>query len=173
MRCSKLYIGITNPDPLHTKGSEHDENRGTKAGNPLSYLERCEMIRRALREFNVPDYEYEFIPFPISYPEYITQYAPKDAVYFVGMYDEWDEEKYKALKNLNLDIHILWKKELGAKGITGQQVRELIATDEKWSQLVPKSVYAYLTENELDKRIKRLELMRIEEKKIVKMNPEE
>ena len=29
------------------------------------------------------------------------------------------------------------------------------------------SVYHYLTENELDKRVKRLELMRIEEKKAI------
>lgn len=173
MRCRKLYIGITNPDMLHAKMSANDQNRGTKAGNPLSYLERCEMIRRALREFKVPDSEYEFIPFPINYPEYITQYAPKDAVYFMGIYDEWDEEKYKILRSLDLDIHVLWRKELKEKGITGLQVRGLIATDQKWDHLVPKSVYAYLTESQLDKRIKRLELMRIEEKKIIKMEPEE
>ena len=48
-----------------------------------------------------------------------------------------------------------------------RKVRELIATDQEWKQFVPKSVYYYLTENELDKRVKRLELMRIEEKKAI------
>ena len=83
----KLYIGITNPDGAHTRDTVHDENRGTKAGNPLTYFERCEMIRGAMEEFNVPAKEYDFIPFPISMPEYIAQYTPKEAVYYVGMSD--------------------------------------------------------------------------------------
>ena len=93
MRCDKLYIGITNPDGAHTRDTVHDENRGTKAGNPLTYFERCEMIRGAMEEFNVPAKEYDFIPFPISMPEYIAQYTPKEAVYYVGMFDAWAEEK--------------------------------------------------------------------------------
>lgn len=167
MRCDKLYIGITNPDGAHTRDTVHDENRGTKAGNPLTYFERCEMIRGAMEEFNVPAKEYDFIPFPISMPEYIAQYTPKEAVYYVGMFDAWDEEKYKILRSLDLDVNILWRKTEEEKGITGSKVRELIATDQEWKQFVPKSVYHYLTENELDKRVKRLELMRIEEKKAI------
>lgn len=167
MRCQKLYIGITNPDMLHAKASVYDENRGTKAGNPLSYRERCELIRRAMAEFRVPESQYEIIPFPISYPEYITQYAPEDAVYFMGMYDEWDEEKYRSLVELGLNVHILWKKDVENKGTTGSMIRHLIATDQEWAQYVPKSVYAYMKEHELDKRVKRLELMRIEEKMVI------
>ena len=173
MRCQKLYIGITNPDMLHARPSVHDENRGTKAGNPLSYRERCEMIRGALAEFNVPESQYEIIPFPISYPEYIIQYAPEDAVYYMGMYDEWDEEKYRILKELGLKIHILWRKELENKGTTGAMIRNLIATDQEWAQFVPKSVYAYMKEHELDKRVKRLELMRIEEKMVIESKQKE
>ena len=152
MRCDKLYIGITNPDGAHTRDTVHDENRGTKG---------------AMEEFNVPAKEYDFIPFPISMPEYIAQYTPKEAVYYVGMFDAWDEEKYKILRSLDLDVNILWRKTEEEKGITGSKVRELIATDQEWKQFVPKSVYHYLTENELDKRVKRLELMRIEEKKAI------
>lgn len=167
MRCEKLYIGITNPDMLHAKSSVYDINRGTNAGNPLSYRERCEMLRGALQEFGVPETQYEVIPFPISYPEYITQYAPEDAVYYVGMYDDWDEEKYKILKELGLNIHILWKKDVENKGTTGAMIRNLIATEQEWTKYVPKSVYAYMKEHELDKRVKRLELMRIEEKMVI------
>ena len=168
MRCEKLYIGITNPDMLHAKPSQHDLNRGTKAGNPLSYLERCEMIKGALAEFRVPESQYEIIPFPISYPEYITQYAPEDAVYYMGLYDEWDEEKYNTLIGLGLKVHVLWRKDLESKGVTASWIRSCIATDHEWAHMVPKSVYRYMVEHELDKRIKRLELMRIEEKQIVK-----
>jgi len=167
MRCEKLYIGITNPDMLHAKSSVYDINRGTKAGNPLSYRERCEMIRGALKEFGVPEEQYEIIPFPISYPEYITQYAPEDAVYYMGICDEWDREKYRILSELGLKIHVLWEKDIENKGITGSMIRKLIATDQDWAKYVPKSVYAYMKEQELDKRVKRLELMRIEEKMVI------
>ena len=166
MRCNKLYIGLTNPDGRHTRGSVNDENRGTKAANPLSYYERCQMIRGAMSEFGVSESEYEIIPFPISFPEYILQYAPKDAVYYMGLFDAWDEEKYKILRSLDLQVEVLWRKPLEEKGISASWIRHCIATDEEWSQFVPKSVYSYLTENDLDKRIKRLELMRIEEKQI-------
>ena len=167
MRCQKLYIGITNPDMLHAKSSVYDINRGTKAGNPLSYRERCEMIRGALKEFGVPEAQYEIIPFPISYPEYITQYAPEEAVYYVGICDEWDREKYRILNDLGLKIHVLWEKEAENKGMSGSVIRNLIATDQEWAKYVPKSVYAYMKEHELDKRVRRLELMRIEEKKMM------
>ena len=56
------------------------------------------MIRGAMQEFRVPESEYDVIPFPISCPEYILQYAPKEAVYYMGLCDEWDEEKYKIFK---------------------------------------------------------------------------
>ena len=167
MRCQKLYIGITNPDMLHAKQTELDEIRGIKAGNPLTYRERCEMIKGAMREFKVPESQYEIIPFPISYPEYILDYAPKDATYYLGIYDEWDEEKHRILNELGLKIHVLWKKDYASKGATGAWIRSCIATDQEWAHLVPKSVYKYIMENELDKRIKRLELMRIEEKQVL------
>lgn len=164
MRCNKLYIGLTNPDRLHTRESVNDINRSEPSANPLSYYERYQMIRGAMREFNVSENEYDIIPFPISCPEYILQYAPKDAVYYMGMYDEWDEEKYKILRSLGLNIDVLWHKTLEEKGITGSWVRSCIATDQEWAHMVPKSVYRFLTENGLDKKIKRLEMMRIEEK---------
>ena len=52
------------------------------------------------------------------------------------------------------------------KGITASAVRHCVATGQEWSNLVPKSVYRYLTENHLDERIGRLEKMRIDEKAI-------
>ena len=73
MRCNKLYIGLTNPDNTYVRETVNDENRSAKSANPLTYYERCQMIRGALREFNVPDVEYEFVPFPINRPEYILQ----------------------------------------------------------------------------------------------------
>ena len=91
MRCQKLYIGITNPDPSCVRESVNDEIRSTPAANPLTYLERYEMIQGAMEEFNVPLTAYEIVPFPIHRPEYITQYTPSDGVYYLGICDGWDE----------------------------------------------------------------------------------
>lgn len=164
MRCRKLFIGLTNPDSMHTKDSVHDINRSERSSNPLTYYERYEMIRGAMKEFNVPESEYDIVPFPINYPEYLLQYVPRDAVYYMGMYDEWDEEKYKTLKDLGLNIEVLWKRAPEEKGVTASWVRSCIATNQEWAHLVPKSVYYYLTEHKLDERIGRLERMRIDEK---------
>ena len=38
MRCRKLYIGITNPDNLHTRESVHDIRRSERSANPLTIL---------------------------------------------------------------------------------------------------------------------------------------
>lgn len=172
MRCDKLYIGLSNPDSLHTKDSKNDFSRSEPTSNPLTYHQRCEMIRGAMREFNVPDYEYEFIPFPINYPEYIPGYVPEGATFFMGLFDEWDEEKYRLLSDLGVEIEILWDRPVSMKGISSSEIRERIGKGEEWASLVPKSVYAYLTENELDKKIARLAQMRLNEKVIVPMQAE-
>ena len=103
MRCRKLYIGITNPDPSCVRESVNDEIRSTPEANPLTYLERFEMIKASMEEFGVPRSDYEIVPFPIHRPEYITQYTPADAVYYLGICDGWDEEKLKILKGLGLE----------------------------------------------------------------------
>lgn len=67
MRCRKLYIGLTNPDGRMTGDSVNDQNRSTKAANPLTYFERYEMIKGAMQEFKVPEQEYDILPFPINF----------------------------------------------------------------------------------------------------------
>ena len=87
---------------------------------------------------------------------------------FVGTlnkkFNEWDEEKYKILKDLGLNIEVLWRKTLAEKGVTASWIRSCIATDQEWAHLVPKSVFSYLTSHKLDEQIKRLEQMRMAEK---------
>ncbi len=155
MRCEKLYIGITSPDNLHLGDTVNDPARGTQAANPLTYFERFEMIRGAMAEFGVGEDEYDILPFPINTPECLLQYMPPDATYYLGICGEWDEEKLKVLRSLGLKTEILWRRTREEVGITGTQVRQLIATDQEWKELVPKSVYQYIKENHLDERIKK------------------
>lgn len=164
MKCDKLYIGITNPDPRLTKADQADPNRSTKSANPLTYLERSDMLKGSLREFKVPDSEYEIIPFPINFPEYILNYSPSEAVYYVGICDEWDRKKKDILESLNLNVEVLWEKNPEDKGISAAKVREAIALEQPWKEYVPNFAADYIESHDLVKRITRLEKIRIDEK---------
>lgn len=157
MRCKKLYIGITHSDiAAFAATSSLDEHGVVRRDNPMTYFERFEMIEKALLDFGVRREEFEIIPFPISQPDLILQYAPKDATYYMSICSEWDEEQYQILCRLGLTVEILWKKTPETAGITGTQIRELIAENEEWRQHVPKTVSEYIEANEIDKRIKKL-----------------
>lgn len=156
MRCEKLYIGITNPDNLHMGESPYDAHRSEKFHNPCTYLERMQMIHDALIDFGVKREEFEIVPFPINRPNYILQYTPKDAVYYMSICDRWDEEKKNTLDNLGLDTVVLFNKKPEEKGTTGSDIRELIVAGKPWGHLVPKTVYEYVITNHIDERIKDL-----------------
>lgn len=161
MRCRTLYIGITHPDISAYPATPQLDQHGTeKADNPLTYIERYEMIRNALVEFGVSRDEFEIIPFPVSSPDILLQYAPPGAVHYMSICSAWDEERYHVLKSLDFNVEILWKRTGDEKGITGTDVREMIARDENWHQHVPKSVAEYLTDHGIEQRIRQLYYVR-------------
>ncbi len=156
MRCNKLYIGITHPDIVaYAATSPLDVNGVTKRDNPLTYFERMEMIQGALRDFGVKRKEFEIIPFPISQPDLITQYAPKEATYYMSLCTPWDEKKYHILQSQGLKTEILWRRNPEEMGVTGAVIRELIrANNVEWQQHVPRSVAEYMTAHGLEQRIR-------------------
>lgn len=153
MRCSKLYIGITNPDHAYTRETIQDLERSKKINNPMTFLERYEMIERALLEFGVQREAFDIIPFPINRPDILLEYAPEDARYFMTIHDAWGEEKYKILTELGLDVEVLWRRSLNDKGISGAEVRRKIGFYKPWEHLVPRAVYDYIVEHKIDERI--------------------
>ena len=157
MRCRLLYVGITHPDIFACPAASPLDVHGTLVrDNPLAYIERYEMIRDSLLEFGVKREEFEIIPFPVDRPDVLTQYAPADAVYYMSICGEWDREKEKILSSLCLKTEILWERNAEEKGITGTELRALIAGDGSWRQYMPKAAAEYLTEHGLDERIKNL-----------------
>ena len=154
MRCKKLYIGITHSD-ITTFGatSELDVNGVEKRDNPMTYLERLEMIQKAAEDFGIRKEDYEIIPFPITHPELISQYAPKDAVYYMNICSEWDEEQYRMLKKLGLKVEVLIRKAPEEVSISSKQIRELMVEGKEWKQHVPKSVNEYILQHEIEKRV--------------------
>lgn len=158
MRCQKLYIGITHPDIVsYAATSAFDINGTTRRDNPLTYFERFDMIQQALLDFGVKREEFEIIPFPVSQPDLILQYAPADAVYYMSICDAWDEEQRQILQQLGITTEILWRRSEEEKGITGTAIRKLIGEDGDWQQHVPKTVGEYITEHGIDRRIQKLQ----------------
>ena len=157
MRCRLLYVAITHPDIFACPAASPLDVHGTLVrDNPLAYIERYEMIRDSLLEFGVKREEFEIIPFPVDRPDVLAQYAPADAVYYMSICGEWDREKEKILSSLGLKTEILWERDAEEKGITGTELRALIAGDGSWRQYMPKAAAEYLTEHGLDERIKNL-----------------
>ncbi len=159
MRCKTLYIGITHPDELYLGGMEADRHGIRKSDNPLTYLERYQMIHDALIDFGVQRDQFEIVPFPISRPDYITQYTPKDATYFMSICDDWGEKKYQIFTDLGLKVEVLWRKTEEERGVTGTQVRAAIASGQEWQSLVPKTVYEYMVRNGIDERVRKLSML--------------
>ncbi|MDD3360770.1 MAG: nicotinate-nucleotide adenylyltransferase [Hespellia sp.] len=159
MRCKTLYIGITHPDELYLGGMEADRHGIRKSDNPLTYLERYQMIHDALIDFGVQRNQFEIVPFPISRPDYITQYAPKDATYFMSICDDWGEKKYQIFTDLGLKVEVLWRKTEEERGVTGTQVRAAIASGQDWQSLVPRTVYEYMVRNGIDERVRKLSML--------------
>mgnify|MGYP003307089289 CR=1 FL=1 len=124
-------------------------------GLAAAYFERMECIKYSLIEAGVPQEEFDIVPFPINFPEKIFNYVSTDAKYYMTIYDKWGEEKLKTLKeDLNLDVEVLWKVSLEDKGISASDIRKNIQEGKEWKEYVPNFVYKYITENNLDKRIK-------------------
>ena len=154
MRCQKLYIGITVPDAQYAPTDAGSNYRARKSANPMTYIERYEMIEGCMRDFKVDRNEYEIVPFPIDRPAYIDQYIPKDAVIFMSICDEWTQKNEKLFEYWGLNTEILWRKDPQDKGISGTEIRQRILAGEKWNDLVPRTVYNYVINHGIDNRIR-------------------
>lgn len=122
--------------------------------NPLTAGERFEMIALALKELNIKPMSVFIIPMEnvknnagwvnqlrIMLPKFDVCYSNNDLVRIL-------------MENAGISV----------KGITfleremyqGSEIRRRIAKDLSWKNLVPESVYEYLLDNGIDRRIKNL-----------------
>lgn len=140
--CKRLIIGVTNPDAASTRDEATNPARSSAANNPLTFDERKAMIEAALMEAGVDRHEFSVVPFPINCPEILKERAPRDAVYFLTIYDDWGREKLKRFESLGLKTLVMWERPESEKGISGTDVRAAIRDDGDWRDLVPPSVAA-------------------------------
>lgn len=154
-RCEKLIIGITNY--TCNEKSEHiskiDTHRLNPSDNPFTFYERLEMIRVALLAEGINEEEFRIVPFPIEKQDQIFNFVPRDAVFFITIYDNWGREKLKILKTLGLSVEVMWERSLEQKPISGSLLRKKISHGEEWEYLVPTAVASYIKEHNLCKKI--------------------
>ena len=174
MRCERLYIGIEEPDNIYIEQlheeqlSEeqlygeriHKEELSVKPKwnleNPLTYIERHEMLSQALLEFGMEKTEFDILPFPIHHAEYVLQYVPQKATYFLGVSTSADRQKRRTLKKLNIKTEVLWERDSSTRGITEKEVLDMVINDEKWEKQLPKSTVKYMKQRKLIQKIKDL-----------------
>lgn len=155
-RCDFLFVGITNPDPTHTKSDEAGGNRSEPYANPLTYFERFLMVRSTLLNEGVPLREFAIVPFPINFPELYGYYVPLDAIFFLTIYDEWGEKKFSLFNELGLKTEIMWRRPLAEKGLSATTIRCAIRENNDWEDLVPPTVAFQVREMNLAARLKKL-----------------
>lgn len=153
-RCRRLIIGVTNPDAASTRAEATDPSRSSRENNPLSFEERKAMIEAALMEAGVDRHAFSVIPFPINCPERLGGCAPRDAVYFLTIYDDWGREKLRRFRELGLTTEVMWERPESEKGISGKDVRAAIRDGRPWRHLVPPAVAALVDRWDLAERLR-------------------
>jgi len=154
--CTHMTVGVTNPTPEQTTEEKTDPSRSNAANNPLTYEEREIMLHAVLTEAGVQPETFSIIPFPICKPNELQVVAPKDAVYYLTIYDDWGREKKLRLDSLGLTTHVMWEQPLDKKGITGTHVRQAIMAGRPMEHLVPPATAQLIRKWELQGRFERL-----------------
>lgn len=155
-RCDHLIIGICNPEIELTKFNKICPHRSKLSANPLTFYERMECIKGALIEAGLSRDQFDIVPFPINFPKRIENYAPKDAKYYMTIFEAWGEEKEKVLKKQGFDVEVIQRGTFEDKKSNSTEIRGKIYRGENWKDEVPNYVYQYIKAHKLDERIKSL-----------------
>lgn len=149
-----VIIGITNPDPTHTKFEEADPRRSTEEANPFTYYERYLMVLRSLVDGGFDRSRFDIVPFPLNIPESWFYYIPKDAVFLITLYDDdkWLEIRRKKMIDLGVHTEVLWSKP--QKEFVGVNVRGLIRDNGDWQGHVPSGTKSVIEEFNLANRLR-------------------
>ena len=158
VRCRHLVVGITNPDPSHTRDDPADPQRSSPVANPLTYLERHQLVHSAFLEAGLNLQDFTIVPFPINFPELYRYYLPLDAVFFLTIYDAWGRSKLNRFQEMGLKTEVLWERALTDKGQRATDIRRFMIGGQPWEHLVPAANVALLKSWGIPERLRRLAL---------------
>ena len=158
VRCRHLVVGITNPDPSHTRDDPADPQRSSPVANPLTYLERHQLVHSAFLEAGLNLQDFTIVPFPINFPELYRYYLPLDAVFFLTIYDAWGRSKLNRFQEMGLKTEVLWERAPTEKGQRATDIRRIMIDGQPWEHLVPAANVALLKSWGIPERLQRLAL---------------
>ncbi len=136
-RCSRLVIGITNPDASEYKASSLSPHRHNEEANPYTYFQRMEMIRECLVDEHIDLARISLIPFHLFAPDKWHYYLPppEAVVQYVRAFSSWEDEKIALFQKYGYRVEVLDRRM--TKTVEGTQVRTIMREGGNWRQLVP------------------------------------
>ncbi len=140
--CSRLFIGITNPDEESRIPSTADPRRSQSEANPFTYFERHQMIEDALLGAGWGAETFCIVPAPIREPQRLRHFipSPAEARCFLTVYDAWGDEKVDVMEDLGYLVDVLWRRSHEQRATSGTAIRSHIRHGEPWQHLVPPKV---------------------------------
>lgn len=137
-RCEKLIVGITQYDP-EVVDAESPAHRMDHHENPFSYWERLRIMRAVIDKSGLPPTKVEVVPFPIHAPQTIRNFVDPKCIMFTTVYDSWNIQKIRRLREHGFKVCILWRRRV--KAIEGKKVRAAMRQDPQlFEGLVPEGV---------------------------------
>lgn len=149
-KVDNLIVGIVTPGDEPTEYEPQDASRFGDENNPFSYVERVQMIDKALEEIGMlPD----FINYAHFQPKFIDKWyaqVPKDAVYFLttGQDEasaEAEEKKAEEMRARGLHV-VQLEVPMQDEQYSAQDIRERIKNENVWEHLVPRAVADFIKE---------------------------
>jgi len=150
-RAEKIKIGLT--QIFRPRDRVGDLSRDRISSNPLAYWERAKLIEAALHDSGVVRERFEFIPFPIEFPERISEFLPNSVTCFTTVVSPWNEEKIARLEAEHYPVSKLEVSLPDNNRVTsGSEIRKLIReNDVSWVRYVPPIVSELIRDNFLQR----------------------
>jgi nicotinamide-nucleotide adenylyltransferase len=115
------------------------------------------MVRAALLEAGVGESELSIVPLPINFPELYRYYLPKDAVFYLTVYDDWGRRKLELFRSAGLEAELLWERPPSQKGLSAGEIRRRMRRSEPWEQMVPEAVASLMVKWAIPERLRNVE----------------
>ena len=144
-RSDFISVGLT--QIFKPRLSEEDTGRNTAAANPLSFLERSQLVGSALLEAGIANDRYDIVPFPIETPRRLREFVSLDTVCFTTELNPWNSEKIRLLTREGFAVERLKVSEIdNVRVASGTTIRGLIRRgDDIWKNFVPLSVFGLIS----------------------------
>jgi nicotinamide mononucleotide adenylyltransferase len=162
-RCRFLWIGLTQYDIRHLRAVGGSEHRGRPDDNPLTYVERVEILSRALKDEGLKPERFAVHPFPLEEPEKLPDFLPLRIPIFTTVYDDWNRFKIEELRRIGFRVEVLWERE--TKVYAGSRVRALIEEGStEWQRMVPPATKNAVATTDLRERLLQIKSTQLRER---------